>query len=61
MAELGFVGLGVMGGRIVERLLNAGHTVTGYNRTKSKGDWLVDKGMRESYAARRKRRGERAA
>jgi 3-hydroxyisobutyrate dehydrogenase-like beta-hydroxyacid dehydrogenase len=46
MATLGFVGLGVMGGRIVKRLLDAGHTATGYNRTKSKAQWLLDLGMR---------------
>ncbi|MDQ7843007.1 MAG: NAD(P)-dependent oxidoreductase [Armatimonadota bacterium] len=46
MADLGFVGLGVMGGRIVRRLLAAGHTVTGYNRTKHKAQWLLDLGMR---------------
>jgi|DewCreStandDraft_2_1066082.scaffolds.fasta_scaffold00398_56 3-hydroxyisobutyrate dehydrogenase-like beta-hydroxyacid dehydrogenase len=46
MANLGFVGLGVMGGRMVKRLLDAGHTVTGYNRTKSKAQWLLDLGMR---------------
>jgi 3-hydroxyisobutyrate dehydrogenase-like beta-hydroxyacid dehydrogenase len=46
MANLGFVGLGVMGSRIVKRLLEAGHTVTGYNRTKSKAQWLVDEGMK---------------
>lgn len=46
MAKLGFVGLGVMGGRMVKRLLNAGHTVTGYNRTKSKADRLLEAGMR---------------
>jgi 3-hydroxyisobutyrate dehydrogenase-like beta-hydroxyacid dehydrogenase len=46
MANLGFVGLGVMGGRIAQRLLDAGHTVSGYNRTKSKATWLVDRGLR---------------
>lgn len=46
MTELGFVGLGVMGGRMVRRLLDAGHTVTGYNRTRSKARWLLDGGMR---------------
>jgi 3-hydroxyisobutyrate dehydrogenase-like beta-hydroxyacid dehydrogenase len=45
MANLGYVGLGVMGGRMAKRLMEAGHTVTGYNRTKSKGDWLVEAGM----------------
>ena len=46
MANLGFVGLGSMGGEMVKRLLNAGHTVTGHNRTKSRGQWLMDLGMR---------------
>lgn len=46
MANLGFVGLGVMGSRIVKRLLDAGHSVTGYNRTKSKAQWLLDGGMK---------------
>jgi len=46
MANLGFVGLGVMGSRMVKRLLDAGHTVTGYNRTRSKAEWLVRAGMR---------------
>jgi len=45
MAKLGFVGLGVMGSRMVKRLLDKGHTVTGYNRTKSKAQWLLDAGM----------------
>jgi len=46
MANLGFVGLGVMGGNMVARLLDKGHTVTGYNRTKSKAQWLIDRGMK---------------
>ncbi len=46
MANLGFVGLGVMGGRIAKRLLDARHTVTGYNRTRSKAQWLLDAGMK---------------
>ncbi len=45
MANLGFVGLGVMGGRMAKRLLEAGHTVTGYNRTQSKAGWLLEAGM----------------
>lgn len=45
MASLGFIGLGVMGSRMVKRLLDAGHTVTGYNRTRSKAQWLLDAGM----------------
>jgi 3-hydroxyisobutyrate dehydrogenase-like beta-hydroxyacid dehydrogenase len=46
MANIGFVGLGVMGGNMVARLLEKGHTVTGYNRTKSKAQWLIDRGMK---------------
>jgi len=46
MATLGFVGLGVMGGQMVKRLLDKGHRVTGYNRTRSKAQWLIDAGMR---------------
>jgi 3-hydroxyisobutyrate dehydrogenase-like beta-hydroxyacid dehydrogenase len=45
MAHLGFIGLGVMGSRMVQRLLDAGHTVTGYNRTRSKAQGLLDRGM----------------
>jgi 3-hydroxyisobutyrate dehydrogenase-like beta-hydroxyacid dehydrogenase len=46
MANLGFIGLGAMGGRMVNRLLDKGHTVTGYNRTRSKAQWLIDRGMK---------------
>lgn len=45
MANLGFIGLGAMGGRMVKRLLDAGHAVTGHNRTRSKAQWLLDLGM----------------
>jgi 3-hydroxyisobutyrate dehydrogenase-like beta-hydroxyacid dehydrogenase len=45
MANLGFIGLGVMGSRMVKRLLDAGHSVIGYNRTRSKAQWLLDRGM----------------
>ena len=45
MTDIGFVGLGTMGGRMVERLLAAGHPVTGWNRTRGKAGWLIDKGM----------------
>ena len=46
MANLGFVGLGVMGSEMVNRLLGKGHSVTGYNRTRSKAEWLIKKGMK---------------
>ena len=35
-----------MGSRMAKRLLDAGHDVTGYNRTKSKAQWLLDAGMK---------------
>ena len=46
MANLGYVGLGAMGGLMAERLMSKGHSVTGYNRTKSRAQGLIDQGMR---------------
>jgi 3-hydroxyisobutyrate dehydrogenase-like beta-hydroxyacid dehydrogenase len=46
MANVAFIGLGKMGGRMVKRLLDAGHTVAGYNRTRSRAQWLLEAGMR---------------
>jgi 3-hydroxyisobutyrate dehydrogenase-like beta-hydroxyacid dehydrogenase len=46
MAQLGYVGLGVMGGQMADRLLQNGHTVTGFNRTRAKAGWLIERGMR---------------
>jgi 3-hydroxyisobutyrate dehydrogenase-like beta-hydroxyacid dehydrogenase len=45
MANIGFVGLGMMGGRIVKRLLSAGYQVSGYNRTQAKAESLIQAGM----------------
>jgi len=45
MADLGFVGLGAMGSRMARRLLDAGHRVTGYNRTPARARDLVAAGM----------------
>jgi 3-hydroxyisobutyrate dehydrogenase-like beta-hydroxyacid dehydrogenase len=45
VADVGYVGLGVMGGGVAKRLLDAGHAVTGWNRTKEKAEWLLDAGM----------------
>lgn len=42
--KLGFIGTGVMGGAIAGHLLDAGHDLVVYNRTKSKTDALVTKG-----------------
>ncbi|HYT07549.1 MAG TPA: NAD(P)-dependent oxidoreductase [Rugosimonospora sp.] len=46
MANLGFVGLGVMGSLMAQRLLERGHSLTGYNRTRSKAQSLIEKGMK---------------
>jgi 3-hydroxyisobutyrate dehydrogenase-like beta-hydroxyacid dehydrogenase len=46
MANIGYIGLGVMGSRMAGRLVDKGYNVTGYNRTKSKAQWLIDKGMK---------------
>jgi 3-hydroxyisobutyrate dehydrogenase-like beta-hydroxyacid dehydrogenase len=43
---IGFVGLGAMGAGIVPRLLAAGHTVTGWNRSRAKAEPLIKAGMR---------------
>jgi 3-hydroxyisobutyrate dehydrogenase-like beta-hydroxyacid dehydrogenase len=45
MAKIGYVGLGVMGGGVARRLLEAGHEVTGHNRTRSKAEPLIAAGM----------------
>jgi 3-hydroxyisobutyrate dehydrogenase-like beta-hydroxyacid dehydrogenase len=52
MANLGFIGLGVMGSEMVNRLLGKGHSITGYNRTRSRADWLVKKGMKWAESPR---------
>jgi 3-hydroxyisobutyrate dehydrogenase-like beta-hydroxyacid dehydrogenase len=52
MANLGFIGLGTMGGQMVRRLLDKGHSVTGYNRTKAKAEWLIKGGMRWAESPR---------
>ena len=46
MANLGYIGLGAMGGRMANRLIDKGHAVTGYNRTRSRAQWLIDRGMK---------------
>lgn len=43
--KIGFVGLGDMGQGIVPRLIAAGHTVTGWNRTKEKAAPMFKLGM----------------
>jgi 3-hydroxyisobutyrate dehydrogenase-like beta-hydroxyacid dehydrogenase len=46
MANIGFVGLGMMGSHMASRLLAKGHAVTGYNRTRSKAEWLIAEGLK---------------
>ena len=48
MANLGFVGLGAMGSEMVSRLLDKGHAITGYNRTRAKAERLIKKGMKSA-------------
>jgi 3-hydroxyisobutyrate dehydrogenase-like beta-hydroxyacid dehydrogenase len=43
--RLGFVGLGAMGQLIVPRLMAAGHSVTGWNRSRDKAAPLIKAGM----------------
>ena len=50
--NIGFVGLGAMGMGIVPRLMAAGHTVTGFNRSKEKAAPLVEAGMRVAATPR---------
>jgi 3-hydroxyisobutyrate dehydrogenase-like beta-hydroxyacid dehydrogenase len=45
MTSIGFVGLGAMGSALAGRLLDAGNTVYGTNRTKSRADPLVERGL----------------
>jgi 3-hydroxyisobutyrate dehydrogenase-like beta-hydroxyacid dehydrogenase len=45
LATLGFVGLGAMGSTVAKRLLDAGHTVYGWNRTREKAEALVEQGL----------------
>ena len=43
--KLGFVGLGAMGQLIVPRLMAAGHSVVGWNRSREKAEALIKDGM----------------
>ena len=44
--NIGFVGLGAMGSLIVPRLMQAGYTVTGWNRSRDKAQPLIEAGMK---------------
>ena len=43
--RVGFVGLGAMGSGIARRILDAGHPVVGWNRTRDKAQELIEAGM----------------
>jgi 3-hydroxyisobutyrate dehydrogenase-like beta-hydroxyacid dehydrogenase len=45
MSTLGFVGLGAMGSRIATRLLDSGNAVYGTNRTRSRAQPLIERGL----------------
>jgi 3-hydroxyisobutyrate dehydrogenase-like beta-hydroxyacid dehydrogenase len=45
LVQVGFIGLGAMGALIVPRLMAAGHSVTGWNRSREKAKQLIDAGM----------------
>ncbi len=46
MPTIGCLGLGEMGSTFVERLLAAKQSVVGWNRTRSKAEYLIARGMR---------------
>jgi len=46
VAEVGYVGLGMMGSAAVHRLLAAGYEVTVWNRTRAKAEPLLEAGAR---------------
>ena len=45
MTHIGVVGLGLMGSRVVKRLLGLGYSVAGYNRTAERAEPLTREGM----------------
>ena len=50
--NIGFIGLGAMGARIVPRLIAGGYTVTGWNRSRDKMQALISSGMRTADSPR---------
>lgn len=60
MARLAFVGLGAMGSRLARRLLAAGHSVAGWNRTPDKARALVAAGLTLATSARAAAEGAEA-
>ena len=50
--NIGFIGLGAIGAGIVPRLIAAGHSVTGWNRSRDKAQALVGSGLRVADSPR---------
>ena len=46
MTAVGFIGLGAMGSRVAGRLLDAGNELYGTNRTRSKAEPLIERGLK---------------
>lgn len=44
--KIGFIGTGIMGNAMAGHLLDAGHEIAVYNRTKSKAQNLIDRGAK---------------
>jgi len=44
VSTIAFIGLGIMGGPMAQRLVDAGHTVIGFNRSSGPVDRLVAAG-----------------
>ncbi len=44
--KVGFIGLGIMGAPMAGHLIDAGHDVVGYNRSRPAVDRLVERGGR---------------
>lgn len=51
MANIAFLGLGIMGSGMASNLLKAGHTVAVYNRTRAKAEALAAEGARVADSA----------
>jgi 3-hydroxyisobutyrate dehydrogenase-like beta-hydroxyacid dehydrogenase len=58
MMRVGFIGLGMMGSGMAANLLQAGHEVTIYNRTRAKAEPLIAKGAKPANSVADACRGE---
>jgi 2-hydroxy-3-oxopropionate reductase len=52
VADIGFIGLGIMGGPMCRNLLKAGHSVVVYNRSSAPVDRMVELGAKRSASSR---------